>query len=154
MRGGVALEEQNETKTAKQPVISGKVLWVALGACAVWLAAVGVMLIMKLTQPPLPPNMLDYTCELDVDIPAEPVVPEKKKPSILPEYREMYEKNHDMAGWLKIEGTNVDYPVMHVKGFDPKKPIDYGEVYDKNMYYLTHDFDKEYSFSGCVTADY
>ena len=46
----------------------------------------------------------------------------------------MYEKNHDMAGWLKIEGTNVDYPVMHVKGFDPKKPIDYGEVYDKNMY--------------------
>lgn len=43
---------------------------------------------------------------------------------------------------------------MHVKGFDPKKPIDYGEVYDKNMYYLTHDFDKEYSFSGCVTADY
>ena len=78
MRGGVALEEQNETKTAKQPVISGKVLWVALGACVVWLAAVGVMLIMKLTQPPLPPNMLDYTCELDVDIPAEPVAQEKK----------------------------------------------------------------------------
>ena len=64
MRGGVALEEQSETKTEKQPVISGKVLWAALGACAVWLAAVGVMLIMKLTQPPLPPNMLDYTCEL------------------------------------------------------------------------------------------
>lgn len=154
VRGGVALEEQNETKTAKQPVISGKVLWVALGACVVWLAVVGVMLIMKLIQPPLPPNMLDYTCTLDVDIPAEPVAQEKKKPSILPEYREMYEKNHDMAGWLKIEGTNVDYPVMHVKGFDPKKPIDYGEVYDKNMFYLTHDFDKEYSFSGSVTADY
>ena len=154
VRGGVALEEQNETKTAKQPVISGKVLWVALGACVVWLAVVGVMLIMKLTQPPLPPNMLDYTCTLNVDIPAEPVAQEKKKPSILPEYREMYEKNHDMAGWLKIEGTNVDYPVMHVKGFDPEKPIDYGEVYDKNMYYLTHDFDKEYSYSGSVTADY
>ena len=47
------MEEQNETKTAKQPVISGKVLWVALGACVVWLAVVGVMLIMKLIQPPL-----------------------------------------------------------------------------------------------------
>lgn len=44
VRGGVALEEQSETKTEKQPVISGKVLWAALGACAVWLAAVGVML--------------------------------------------------------------------------------------------------------------
>ncbi|MFR2154591.1 MAG: hypothetical protein ACLS48_08115 [[Eubacterium] siraeum] len=66
----------------QKPVISGKVLWVALGACVVWLAAVGVMLIMKLTQPPLPPNMLDYTCELDVDIPAEPVVPERKAVNI------------------------------------------------------------------------
>lgn len=28
-----------------------------------------------------------------------------------------------MAGWLKIEGTNVDYPVMHVKGFDPKSRL-------------------------------
>ena len=74
----------------------------------------------------------------------------KKKPSILPEYREMYEKNHDMAGWLKIEGTNVDYPVMHVKGSTRKSRLITEEVYDKNMYYLTHDFDKEYSFRGVL----
>lgn len=138
----------------KQPVVRGGIIWFALGACAVWLIAVGVMLILKLTEAPLPPNMIDYTCTLNVDIPAEPAVVEKKKSGILPEYRELYEQNHDMVGWIKIEGTNVDYPVMQSKGFDPTKPIDYGVVYEKNMYYLKHDFNKEYSYSGSVTAEY
>lgn len=138
----------------KQPVVRGGMIWIALGACEVWLIAVGVMLILKLTEAPLPPNMIDYTCTLNVDIPAEPAVPEKKKSGILPEYRELYEQNHDMVGWLKIEGTNVDYPVMQSKGFDPTKPIDYDVVYEKNMYYLKHDFNKEYSYSGSVTAEY
>lgn len=148
-------EELSVTPQAlKQPVVRGKMIWIALGACAVWLIAVGVMLILKLTEAPLPPNMIDYTCTLNVDIPAEPAVPEKKKSGILPEYRELYEQNHDMVGWLKIDGTNVDYPVMQSKGFDPTKPIDYDVVYEKNMYYLKHDFNKEYSYSGSVTAEY
>lgn len=160
MRGGEALEEQNITEktkssaTKKLPVISGWVLWFALGACTLWLVAVGIMLIMKLTEPPIPPNMIDYTAELEVDIPADPVITEKKKPTILPEYQEWYDRNNDMVGWLKIDGTNVDYPVLQSKGFDPTKPVDYIEVYEKNMYWLKHDFDGEYSYSGCITAEY
>ena len=152
-------EEQNEdlssaAQAAKQPVIGGRVIWFALGACAVWLIAVGIMLMLKLTEAPIPPNMIDYTCALSVDIPAEPAAPEKKNTDILPEYKEWYDKNHDMVGWLKIEGTNVDYPVLQSKGFDPTKPIDYAEVYEKNMYWLKHDFEGEYSYSGCITAEY
>ena len=107
-------EEHNKdlavvSQAAKQPAVGGWVLWFALGACTVWLIAVGIMLILKLTETPIPPDMIDYTCPLTVDIPAEPAA-EKKKPSILPEYKEWYDKNHDMVGWLKIDGTNVDYP--------------------------------------------
>jgi len=31
---------------------------------------------------------------------------------MLPEYQKLYEENSDMIGWLKIEDTNIDYPVM------------------------------------------
>ena len=31
---------------------------------------------------------------------------------ILPEYRKLYEENQDLAGWIRIEGTGIDYPVM------------------------------------------
>lgn len=159
MGGGEVLEEEHNkdlavvSQAAKQPAVGGWVLWFALGACTVWLIAVGIMLILKLTETPIPPDMIDYTCPLTVDIPAEPAA-EKEKPSILPEYKEWYDKNHDMVGWLKIDGTNVDYPVMQSKGFDPTKPVNYAEVYEKNMYWLKHDFDGEYSYSGSVTAEY
>lgn len=58
---------------------------------------------------------------------------------ILSQYRTLYELNPDMAGWLKIEGTVIDYPVMQT-------PEDEG-------YYLSRDFYGEESSSGCLIMD-
>ncbi len=44
-------------------------------------------------------------------------------------------KNPDMIGWIKINGTGIDYPVMQTKG-DPD-------------FYLNHDFYKNESVYGC-----
>lgn len=49
-------------------------------------------------------------------------------------YQALYQKNPDLAGWISIEGTKVDYPVM----FTPDEP----------EYYLYRSFDKEASVSG------
>ena len=49
------------------------------------------------------------------------------------------EQNSDFAGWLKIEGTSIDYPVM-LSTADPD-------------FYLDHGFDREYSFSGTPFID-
>lgn len=43
--------------------------------------------------------------------------------------------NPDMVGWVKINGTNINYPVMQTKG-NPD-------------YYLNHDFYKNESVYGC-----
>lgn len=55
---------------------------------------------------------------------------------ILPEYRDAYALNNDLVGWIKIEGTNIDYPVMQTPG--------------NKDYYLKHNFNKERSNWGCV----
>ena len=47
---------------------------------------------------------------------------------MLPEFRELYERNSDIVGWLKMDGTRIEYPVM-------QNPQD-------AEYYLNHDFDK------------
>ena len=52
---------------------------------------------------------------------------------ILPEYRELHEINPDMVGWLKIDGTNIDYPVVRC---------------DDAEYYLSHDFYKKEDKNG------
>lgn len=63
-----------------------------------------------------------------------------KVPGILDEYVELYKENKDIIGWIEIEGTAVNYPIMQQK--------------DTNKYYLSHNFYKEESRSGCIVADY
>ena len=55
--------------------------------------------------------------------------------SVQPTSRNLYLENSDMVGWVQIEGTSIDYPVMQTPA-DPN-------------YYLKHDFEKNYTDYGC-----
>lgn len=58
---------------------------------------------------------------------------------ILPEFEQLYEQNADTIGWLTIEQTPVNYPVMQ----NPDNPD----------YYLDHDFKKQRSIHGLPFLD-
>ena len=47
--------------------------------------------------------------------------------------------NSDVVGWIKINGTNINYPFVQSKD---------------NKYYLTHSFSKSYNNAGLVFLDY
>lgn len=68
--------------------------------------------------------------------PTEPA--ETAPPVILPEYAELYGMNNHVAGWLQIEDTRINYPVMQVP--------------DAVDYYLQRDFYGNYSAHGCLYA--
>lgn len=53
-------------------------------------------------------------------------IPQSKEHSLL----SLYEQNDDLIGWIQIEDTNINYPVM------------------LGDYYLNHNFNKEYSDYG------
>lgn len=55
-------------------------------------------------------------------------------PDIMAGYAILAETNEDMFGWIKVEGTVINYPVMHT----PKEP----------EFYLRRGFDKKYAKSG------
>lgn len=56
-----------------------------------------------------------------------------------PDYNALCLQNNDMVGWIKIEGTTVDYPVMQTP--------------DNPDYYLRRNFEKQYSDYGVPYAD-
>ena len=60
-------------------------------------------------------------------------------PDILPEYETLYNKNKKLMGWLKIDDTNIDYPVMQTSD---------------NTYYLDHNYNQEYDKNGSIFLDY
>lgn len=53
----------------------------------------------------------------------------------LPQYQALYTQNSDLAGWIQIDGTNIDYPVMQSK--------------QAPDFYLKHNFEKADSPHGC-----
>ncbi|NLF79752.1 MAG: class B sortase [Clostridia bacterium] len=60
-------------------------------------------------------------------------------PEILPQYAALYAENSDLVGWLKLDGTKIDYPVLQNKQ-DPE-------------YYLHRGFDKNYLYAGALFLD-
>lgn len=63
--------------------------------------------------------------------------------------------NKDTVGWLKIPGTNVDYPFTRDPGEIPAgEPYYGGEAYNSNYYYLDHDLDGSYKRAGTLFCDW
>jgi sortase B len=58
--------------------------------------------------------------------------------TVLSEYETLYNKNKKLIGWLKIDDTNIDYPVMQTTD---------------NEYYLEHNLNQEYDKNGSIFMD-
>ena len=59
-------------------------------------------------------------------------------PDILDDYKTLYNKNKKLIGWLKIDDTIIDYPVMQTSN---------------NEYYLDHNFNQEKDNNGSIFMD-
>ena len=71
-------------------------------------------------------HQIHYTEEEDIEL------------EVLEEYQTLYNKNKKLIGWLKIDDTNIDYPVMQTVN---------------NEYYLDHNFNQEYDKNGSLFLD-
>ena len=78
----------------------------------------------------VPPVADSPTTDPETTIPSESI-----EPVILPEYLALYEQNNDLVGWISIEDTRVNYPVV--------------QSLDSPNFYLTHGFDKGETDYGC-----
>lgn len=83
---------------------------------------------------PNTPVTTDPGAEDDPEAETEPPT----DPGPLPEYIEVSKLNPDMVGWIRLEGTNINYPVMQTP--------------ESEDYYLRRDFYGEFSYHGCIYA--
>lgn len=54
-------------------------------------------------------------------------------------FNELKQINPNTKGWIQVNGTNINYPIVQA---------------NDNKYYLTHSFDKSYNSAGWVFLDY
>lgn len=60
-------------------------------------------------------------------------------PDMPEEYRELKVSNDDVYGWLKIDGTDISYPILQNK--------------EDNAFYLSHDVSKNESEQGAIFSE-
>lgn len=70
--------------------------------------------------------------------PTVPTIPPNIDDTVLFEYQPLYEINRDMVGWIQIEGTAIDYPVVQTP--------------DSPNFYLRRNFYKEKATCGTIYA--
>ena len=63
----------------------------------------------------------------------------KTKQKYKVDFKELKNKNSDTIAWLKVENTNIEFPIVKT---------------NDNSYYLSHNFNKEYNKAGWIFADY
>jgi sortase B len=82
------------------------------------------------------------TVEVETETQTEAEIETQTAPAMLEKFTSLYEENPDIVGWLTIEGTKIDYPVMQN---------------EDDEYYLHRDFYGNEDKYGCLyvrnTAD-
>ena len=117
-----------------------KKLWIGLGILV--LVILLIFIGCQAFGPKQPVETVPPTTEpQETTLPPEtqPTEPEEVPLVMLDWMKEWYERNNAMAGWLRIEGTKIDYPVIHTP-----------EDHDK---YLRKDIDDNFSMDGTLFID-
>lgn len=140
--------QQNRTsRTKAKAAQKRRRIWLMILAIAiVAILCIVIFVIAPMSGQPEPvetPEITPSTAPTVVISPAPSAspAPTPTEPQILPQLAELYEQNGDLAGWIKIEGTEIDYPVMYT-------PED-GEFY----LYRTFEGEEDPTKEGCLFID-
>jgi len=92
---------------------------------------------------------LHYSSEMEIEKQFDELVeqivppPETDEPevawTVYDQYKALFDQNSDMIGWIAIDGTIINFPVMHTP--------------DRPNFYLKHNFEKAYSDHGTPYVD-
>ena len=150
--GGKDVSNSKEAKKALSPEKQARrrvLLWISAGAAALMLAAAAFYLFVftRPSQPEMPvaspqPELSEHVqTQTPVPTPIKTTAPEPTlKPLVMQDtFKELYEQNDDIVGWIKVDNTDIDYPILQA---------------DDNAYYMDKDFYGEYSYPGSIFLDF
>lgn len=74
----------------------------------------------------------------DINAGIATIIDPENPPDVIEEYKDLYNRNQNLIGWVKIADTNINYPVMQCSD---------------NEFYLTNNFDGNHDKNGSIFID-
>ena len=114
-------EQAEEISAAKPKMTKGqKILFGVLIALGLALLGIIIWLYLDFNEPAEEESSLTV---LESSVIIEESSEEEEEPQMLPDMAALYAKNPDIIGWITIEDTQIDYPIMFTPD-DEEKYID------------------------------
>lgn len=113
--------------------------WVTLGAILVFLIAAGYLVNEFIIQPYLNSQITSEIYDLAYDTSEE----DDGVDTPAQNWESLKKINKEIVGWVTIDGTKIDYPVLEHKGDNAT-----------SQYYLNRTYKKSYSSYGSIFVDY
>lgn len=128
------MEETGKHKRKKKQIKQNKKLKIAILGILIFIFAIGIGYIGYYIYNNLKSQNDDVLSNIAVD---DKQITETKTERIL-QLEELKKQNNDIIGWIEIENTIINYPVLQC---------------EDNSFYMTHNYKKEYSAEGSIFLD-
>lgn len=128
------MEETGKYKRKKKQIKQNKKLKIAILGILIFIFAIGIGYIGYYIYNNLKSQNDDVLSNIAVD---DKQITETKTERIL-QLEELKKQNNDIIGWIEIENTIINYPVLQC---------------EDNSFYMTHNYKKEYSAEGSIFLD-
>lgn len=83
------------------------------------------------------------------EVPSDPT----EANGMLSEYKDYYDQNNDMVGWIRLANTRVNYPVVYREGDGNKDINGNGRLDNEDFYYLRKNFKRQKDIYGIPFVD-
>lgn len=142
--GKHSMANQRPNRPGQKKPVNGKLIAIIAGAVVLLGGIItGIVLLVTGHKEEVPEESSEIieTTEPETDAPTEEATTEAptEKPELTEKAKELLAQNPDTVGWITIENTNVDNPVVQ---------------YSDNEFYLDHSFEREHFRAGTVFMDY
>ena len=128
------MEETGKHKRKKKQIKQNKKLKIAILGILIFIFAIGIGYIGYYIYNNFKSQNDDVLSNIAVD---DKQITETKTERIL-QLEELKKQNNDIIGWIEIENTIINYPVLQC---------------EDNNFYMTHNYKKEYSAEGSIFLD-
>ena len=128
------MEETGKHKRKKKQIKQNKKLKIAVLGILIFIFAIGIGYIGYYIYNNFKSQNDDVLSNIAVD---DKQITETKTERIL-QLEELKKQNNDIVGWIEIENTIINYPVLQC---------------EDNSFYMTHNYKKEYSAEGSIFLD-